>query len=124
LRILKLPPKVQRLIQKGDLSLGHAKALTSLGESKQQIRLAEEIIRNSLSVRQAEKLALRLQLKKTKKSPKQIDPNLLAAENELQKALGTKVRIVKAKGAGRIEIRFYSDNELERLHKLLTQVSV
>lgn len=124
LRILKLPPKVQLLIQKGDLSLGHAKVLSGLGESKLQIKLAEEIIRNSLSVRQAERLALRLQLKGGKKLTKQIDPDLLAAENELQKALGTKVRIVKTKGAGKIEIRFYSNSELERLHKLLIQVSV
>lgn len=124
LRILKLPPKVQLLIQKGDLSLGHAKALSSLEGAKLQIKLAEEIIRRSLSVRQAERLALRLQLKGSKRSSRQVDPNLLAAENDLQRALGTKVRIVKGKGTGKIEIRFYSDEELERLHRLLIQVSV
>ncbi len=124
LRILKLPSRVQILIQKGDLSLGHAKALSSLEGAKLQIKLAEEIVRRSLSVRQAERLALRLQLKGSRRSSRQVDPNLLAAENDLQRALGTKVRIVKGKGAGKIEIRFYSDEELERLHRLLIQVSV
>lgn len=124
LRILRLPPKVQLLIQKGDLSLGHAKALSGLEGTKLQIKLTEEIIKRSLSVRQAERLASRIQLKGVKRSARQVDPNLLAAENDLQKALGTKVRIVKGKGAGKIEIRFYSDDELERLHKLLTQVSL
>lgn len=124
LRILKLPPKVQSLIKKGDLSLGHAKALSSLEGARPQIKLAEEIIKRSLSVRQAENLALRLSIRGTKRSSRKIDPNLLAAENELQKALGTKVRIVKGKGSGKIEIRFYSEDELERLYGLLTRVDV
>lgn len=124
LRILKLPPKVQTLIKKGDLSLGHAKAISSLEGTKLQIKLAEEIITKSLSVRQAENLALRLHIKGKKKASREVDPNLLAAENELQRTLGTKVRIIKGGGRGKIEIRFYSEDELERLYRILTQVNV
>ncbi len=123
LRLLRLPARIQGFIKRGDLSMGHAKAVAGLESEQAQIQLALRIVERSLSVRQAENLAARLKSPRTKKGAAHTDPNLLAAEKVLQRSLGTKVRIIKRGRRGRIEILFYSNDELDRLYRILTQES-
>jgi ParB family chromosome partitioning protein len=123
LRLLNLPVEVQARIQDGELSAGHAKALAALTETKTQIELARRIVEQGLTVRAVEALVRRpvsrARASKTAAAETR-DPNVVAAEQQLQKTLGTKVRIVqKASGSGRVEIEFYSDEELERLYEML-----
>ena len=123
-RLLNLPPEVQYYIKSGDLSTGHAKALAGLARSDLQIEIAKEIAKQQLSVRRAEKLVQ--QARKTgsasgAKAPAAPDPNLAAAADELQRLLGTKVKIVQSgkKGAGRIELHAFSSDEMDRLYRML-----
>ncbi|HHW41244.1 MAG TPA: ParB/RepB/Spo0J family partition protein [Syntrophomonadaceae bacterium] len=121
LRLLQLPPEVQALMAKGFLSAGHGKVLLGLSGPEQQSKLAEEIVRRGLSVRDTEKEAQRLQgAKKASKGARQKkdtrqDLELADLEERLRKLLGTKVRIKTGRRGGRIEIEFYSRDELARL---------
>jgi len=122
LRLLKLPDKVQRMLQDGGLSSGHAKAIVAISDAATQIRVADEVVRRSLSVRDTEALVQKLQSgevsEKAGRSAGAVeaaDPNVRAAEEKLQHRLGTKVRIVRRGGRGKIEIEFYSEEELDRL---------
>lgn len=116
LRLLKLPTEVQKEISKGALSRGHGLAIVGLGTRALQIKAAQKIKRNGLSVRETEDLVKRLKgrvllplKKKVSKSPE-----ILAVEEELNKALGTKVRIKPvSQEKGRIEIEYYSSEQLE-----------
>lgn len=113
LRLLKLPQEIRMLINNGDLNIGHAKAILSIEGKKQQIEAARKIVKKNLSVRDAESLSKKVS--KPKKLVRPVDPQISALEEKLIKSLGTKVRI-KAKGKkGKIEIEYYSLDELERL---------
>lgn len=121
LRLLKLPDEVQERILDGELSMGHARALLSLDDPEEQVRLCREIIKNGWSVRKVEHIVrARREPKKDVKS-KDKDPIIRDLEENLQRALGTAVRIIKGGRKGRIEIEFYSDRDLERLISLLTR---
>jgi ParB family chromosome partitioning protein len=122
LRVLVLHPKVQERVRTGELSLGHAKVLASVSSPRLQIDLAERIVRGAISVRQAEGLTKRVQggevSEATPRSQPPRDPNVVAAEEALQRALATKVRILQnEKGRGRIEIHFHSGEELQRVYE-------
>jgi ParB family chromosome partitioning protein len=125
-RLLNLPIEVQHYLKTGDLSSGHAKALAGLTRSDLQISLAHEIARQQLSVRKAEAMIAKARKSgsmPTKSSTKSAtpDPNLVAAAEELQRLIGTKVKIVQSgkKGAGRIELHAFSSEEMDRLYKML-----
>jgi ParB family chromosome partitioning protein len=123
LRLLKLPDKIQRMLQDGGLTSGHAKAIVAISDAATQIRVADEVVRRLLSVRETETLVARLQSQDVAEkaghaagAPAQAeDPNVRAAEEQLQHRLGTKVRIVRRGERGKIEIEFYSEEELDRL---------
>jgi ParB family chromosome partitioning protein len=127
LRLLNLPPEVREEIRAGRLSAGHARALLSLANANAQAELARQIVREGLSVRTIEKLVARAVAATDKKradaAPAERDPNVVAAEEDLQRALGTKVRIVTARKGGRIELHFFSNEELERVYQLLLHSS-
>jgi ParB family chromosome partitioning protein len=125
LRLLHLPPALQQLIKQGDISSGHAKALAALADTKAQIALASRIAREGLSVRETEELVARSGARKKRAQPKAVarDPNVVAAEEELQRALGTKVRIVQSKRGGRLELHFFSDEELDRVYQLVLEAA-
>ncbi len=109
LRLLQLPDEVVRKIESGELSAGHARTLINLSSTEQTIDLANSIVAQRLNVRQAEKLA------KQTRVPA-VDADLRAAENLLTEHLGTKVRIAtRRNGAGRIEIEYYSLDQLNGL---------
>ncbi len=121
LRLLTLPKVVQDLIRAGTISLGHAKVLASLPSPKLQAEIAGRIAKEALSVRQVEDLVKRLTdpPTQTKARPKAVDPNITAATEELQRAIGTKVNIVQGKKGGRIELHFFSDEEMQRVYQIV-----
>ena len=121
LRLLKLPDEVQERILDGELSMGHARALLSLDDPEEQVRLCREIIKNGWSVRKVEQIVRARREPKKDVKPKDKDPIIRELEENLQRALGTAVRIIKGGRKGRIEIEFYSDRDLERLISLLTR---
>jgi ParB family chromosome partitioning protein len=123
LRLLKLPEKLQTMLQEGTLSFGHAKAIMAIGDAATQIKVADEVVRRLMSVRETEAHVNRmLERPEAKKGSKESaglgaeDPNVRAAEARLRERLGTKVRIIRKGARGRIEIEFYSDEELDRLY--------
>jgi len=106
LRLLQLPPEVQQEIERGALSAGHARALVGLNSDVARIELAREVLARRLTVRETEKLA-----KRTARPT--VDDDLQAAEQRLTEALRTRVRIANRRnGSGRIEIEYYSLDEL------------
>lgn len=123
LRLLRLPEEIKSLISDGSLSMGHARAVLSIEGRAHQIEAVRKIITKGLSVREAEALAKNISLAGTKK-PKshkaQKAPEIASLEDKLIKSLGTKVRIHhKGKKGGKIEIEYYSLDELDRLLDIL-----
>jgi len=120
LRLLKLPDEIKDMLYNGTLSMGHARALLSIEGRLNQAEAARKIIKKGLSVREAERLA------KKPSRPMQAagdnDPQIQHLEERLKKSLGTKVRLIqKNKKSGRIEIEYYSLEELDRLLDILMQ---
>ena len=118
LRLLKLPQKIQEYVSRGTISMGHARAILALSNDAEQLRLCNKIIKKGLSVRETEGYVQKSQAV-PKKKLLQKDPNLTSVEEGLRELFGTKVKITKGKRGGRIEIEFYSDNDLERIITLL-----
>jgi ParB family chromosome partitioning protein len=116
LRLLKLPIEVQDELKRGRISFAHGKALLEIEDANKQRRLVQEIISNSLSVRELENL-LKVHKPRISKTHKAgaIDPQVAAWEEALQHALATKVRISKKKKRGQIHIEFFSVEDLERI---------
>ena len=123
LRLLKLPTEVQLLVAEHRLSMGHARAILGLPNAEQQIELAEKAAAQGLSVRQVEALVQEHtsdRPRSTSRKETLQDPNVKAAVEELERALGTRVRIVElSEQRGRIEIEYYSQAELDRLFQQL-----
>lgn len=124
LRLLRLPDTIQQLIADRRLSMGHARALVAIHDTDQQITLANKVAAESLSVREMERLARQhtitpKQNASTAKEP-QLDPNWKAAIADLQRVLGTKVTVqLGSRGAGKLEIAFFSHQDLERIYEIL-----
>jgi ParB family chromosome partitioning protein len=119
LRLLKLPAEVQLLLAEHRLSMGHARAVLGLPTAEQQIEISEKAAAQGLSVRQVEALVQELTSDRPRKERNKdaaVDPNVRAAVDELERALGTRVRIVElSEQRGRIEIEYFSQAELDRL---------
>lgn len=119
LRILKLPDEIKGLLNENRLTLGHAKALLSLASKEQQVDCARTILRRKLSVREAEGLCQRaLRPPRPGKAAGKL-PEVMDLEDRFTRSLGTKVRIRHKGTRGRIEIEYYSLDELDRLIELL-----
>lgn len=123
LRLLNLPDVVQEQVADGSLSMGHARAILAVESPADQATLARKAVAEGLSVRQVEQLAARAAEGKgrTKTAPPPKDPNIAQVEDDLRRRLGTKVFLKSqgASGRGKIEIEYYSGDELERLLDLL-----
>ena len=118
LRLLQFPDALQRDIERGLLSAGHARALVTIASDDAKLALAQEVVTKRLTVRQTEQLA-----KRSSRPP--ADTDLRAAEQRLTEALGTKVRIAQRRNAsGRIEIDYYSLAELNGLIDRLSASTV
>ncbi|MCL0033102.1 ParB/RepB/Spo0J family partition protein, partial [Peptococcaceae bacterium] len=123
LRLLNLPEKILLMLKKGVLSTGHARAILSLKEERIQQSVADEIVKKQLSVRETEKLIKKLEKQKqdNKKKVEKQSPEIMDLQERLQLALGTKV-IIKGKGGkGKIEIEFYSTDDLSRILDIIFQ---
>jgi ParB family chromosome partitioning protein len=122
LRLLTLAPKVQDMVRRGAVGMGHARTLVSLGDRRDQEQIADRIEKEGLSVRQVERLVARVKQgpdEVGEKPGKVVDPNVQAATESLQSALGTRVRIVQGKSGGRLELHYGSDEELQRIYNLI-----
>ena len=120
LRLLRLPPEVQQWLKEERLSTGHAKALLSLSELNAILDTARRIVQGNYSVRQAEALVARYSTA-GKDDPENrsvvLDPNVKAAIHALEQSVGTKVTIQENGGRGKIEIHFFSLQEMNRLYE-------
>ncbi|MGA2037687.1 MAG: ParB/RepB/Spo0J family partition protein [Bryobacteraceae bacterium] len=126
LRLLQLPADIQQLVAERRLSAGHARCLCSLPNVDLQREVAEKAVAQGWSVRQTERTTQRmLEGRKPKHLDElETDPNVKAAIQELERVLGTKVRIVeKAKQKGRIEIDYYSPEDLDRIYTVIVSPS-
>ena len=122
LRLLDLAPGVQAAVADGRLTEGHGRALGGLGTDLQD-RVLDSVLGQELSVRQTEELVRRLrEPKPTPAGPpaRRADPELERVEEDLRRALGTKVSLARSRRGGRIVIEYYSDEELGRLYERLT----
>ena len=119
LRLLKLPELIQSDLRTGRLTMGHARALLSLTSPADQLKLREEILAHSWSVRATEEGVQRKQ-RSVPRRPGRRSADLAALEDSLRQALATRVRLVGNERAGRIEIAYTSAEDLERLTELMT----
>ena len=128
LRLLNLAPEVMRLVETGELSAGHARALVSVSEPGLQLQAAKEILSKALSVRKAEALAAKV-LKKSREEEKEDAPETedgvdyaKEVSSELSKLFGRKVLLKDKKGNGKIELEYYGADDreflIEKLKKL------
>jgi len=119
MRLLLLPRKIQEFVENNTISMGHARTILSLEGEKQRLRFCNRIVKKGLSVRQTEHLAKKLGAKPKARPGAVKDHNIAAVEEELQHFLGTKVRIVHGKKRGKIEIQYYSNDDLDRILRLI-----
>tara|TARA_B100000029_G_scaffold198492_1_gene196584 strand:+ start:19534 stop:20355 length:822 start_codon:yes stop_codon:yes gene_type:complete len=119
LRLLKLPKEVQKCLLEDQISMGHARALLGLENSTNQTDMCNQIIKKGLSVRKVEELVKQEFDGKQKSSPVRKSHDIAAAESIMQRILGTKVNINRKQHKGKIEIEFYSADDLNRILELL-----
>ena len=120
LRLLRLPGDVQQLVAEHRLSMGHARAILGLPTPELQQQVAEKASSQGLSVRQVERLIQRMTSSREPKPADEVieDPNVKAAVEELERVLGTRVRVVaKSEQRGRLEIDYYSNEDLMRIYE-------
>lgn len=124
MRLLKLSDEVQQMIVEDMISTGHARALIAVEDKDMQYTLAQRIFDEKLSVREVEKLVKNLDKPAKEKKQKNIDESMMVIYNDIsekmKKSLGTKVSISpKENGSGKIEIEFYSHDDLDRIINML-----
>ncbi|MCX6343814.1 MAG: ParB/RepB/Spo0J family partition protein [Armatimonadetes bacterium] len=129
IRLLNLPEVVLEHLRIGRISEGHARAILSVDSDNAQIEVCDRVMSRGLSVRESERLAREWSKSRMGKSSgsnvsretlsREQDPNMLAIEARLREVFGTKVNLVRNKERGRIEIEFYSDDDMERILLLL-----
>ncbi len=128
LRLLKLPPEVQNYLRDERLSVGHAKVILGLATPTEQKLAAERVIKHNLNVRQAEELVAQLQKRQAAASatpgaanahfPNR-DAHVVDLETRLRERFGAKVQLRYRQGKGAVEVRFFSDAELERILEIV-----
>ncbi|MFJ5759569.1 ParB/RepB/Spo0J family partition protein [Neobacillus sp. NPDC093182] len=124
IRLLSLPPKIQELISDGKISMGHGRALLGLRQKAKLPALVDKIIQESLNVRQLEKIIQHLNEnvpRETKNPEKKKDVFIQEREHSLRERFGTTVNIKQTKNKGKIEIEFFSQEDLERILEMLGQ---
>lgn len=123
LRLLQLPSEVQDYISEGKLSMGHGRAILALKKKEARKSLADRALKEKLNVRQLEKLITQLNQnvsRETKKDEKS-DPFLKEKESSLREKFGTSVSIKRSKKKGKIEIEFFSEEDLNRILDVLEE---
>ena len=120
LRLLKLPELVKQDLINGTLSMGHARALLSLNFSEKIIEVRNSVVKKGLSVREIEALINRINNLKSRPLRKTKNIFLENLENKIQKSLGTRVKIKTSGKKGKIEISYFSNDDLNRIVKILS----
>lgn len=123
LRLLNLESNIIEYISNGQLSPGHGKALLGVKDKKEQLELANKIISNELNVRETEKRVKesKKDVKKDSKKKRQSkDPHTISLEEEMMRSLGTKVNLIAGNKVGKIEIEYYTEEDLERIFEIIT----
>ena len=119
-RLLRLPDEIKQALADNQISEGHARALLALNKRADQLKVLEAIVKKGLSVRQTEEMVRRMaagaQPRGRGEPP---SPETEALENEFRNALGTKVRLFRSKKGGKLVIQFYSEEELEAIHRII-----
>ena len=123
-RLLNLPEPLQTHLRHGRLSVGHAKVILGLEGAQKQTLVANQVIKESLSVRETEELIDKLQGGSTGKTSTQRSPqtrgvHVTSLENRLKEKLGTKVSLTYREGKGALTIKYFSDDDLERILNIL-----
>ncbi|WZL81523.1 ParB/RepB/Spo0J family partition protein [Vallitaleaceae bacterium 9-2] len=127
LRLLQLDERVGEMLVEEKLSTGHARALLAIKDPKQQYEIALQVFDNELNVRETERIIKKLLKPETEIKPKKkdfMDPIMASIEKNIEEILGTKVKIQNKKNKGKIEIEYFSNQELERIVELIEQISV
>ncbi len=119
LRLARLPEKIKQDLASGKISSGHARAILALGTVAEKFKLYQEILKRELSVRQTEALVKKMQEKKQSPSHPKEDVQTKHIKEKLQRLLSTQVKIVKKGGKGKIEISFFSDQDMERIIEII-----
>jgi len=119
LRLLKLPAEVQKCLLADEITMGHARALLGLENRTEQAELCKQVVKKGLSVRKVEELVKKRYEEKRESTPARKPHDLAAAESIMQRILGTKVNINRRQHKGKIEIEFYSTDDLNRILELL-----
>lgn len=120
-RLLKLPEDIQNDITAGRITAGHAKVLLALEEERQQRNLRDLIVSRGMSVREVERWIEKMKTvpARRKKAALQKSADLMKIEERLRGAIGTQVRIIPGRRKGRVEIEYYSPEDLERIVEML-----
>lgn len=127
LRLLSLSAPVMTLVEKGELSAGHARALIPIENEQRQLQAAQEVIKKNLSVRTTERMAARLCRPEVAEKPEEKSAEITvdyAAElaDELGKKLGRRIRLIEKNGSGRIELEYYNAEDREKLIEQLRKL--
>lgn len=117
IRLLNLDDEVKDYLSKGEISSGHGKAILAIDDKKKQKKVARDIIDKKLNVRDAESLVK--DIKKNTPSKVEKDPYILDIEEDLISKFGTKVKITQGNNKGKVEIEYYSDDDLNRILEIL-----
>jgi ParB family chromosome partitioning protein len=128
MRLVELPSEIKKSLRKSDLTPGHARALLTIEDKDRQMLVFRDIIKNKLSVRDIEIMVYGApkteEGKRKKKKTETVNPELKSFIDRLTGYLGTKVSIKGGAGRGRIEIDYYSQEDLERLLELITNIKI
>lgn len=132
LRLLNLPTPILDSLDRGEITEGHARALLSIQDEQEQLRVWRKVVSRELSVRDAERMSRRQgasgaprvrNVSRATRKHGHTDPNLADVEDKLRRYLGTKVTITKQdRWKGKIEIEFYDDEDLMRILDLMSQI--
>ena len=124
LRLLNLPQKIMDMIDQGQITAGHGKALLRVNDENLQLELANKVIAEELSVRATEALAKKIcedNIKEVPKRSKEKDVFIVDVEEKLRNIFGTKVNISKGKKKGKIEIEYYNEDDLNNIVSMLLE---
>jgi ParB family transcriptional regulator, chromosome partitioning protein len=119
LRLLKLPEEIKKDLSLGKISSGHARAILVLDNNAKRLTLHREIIKRELSVRQTEELVKHWKERKPLPARRKEPVEIKSIRENLQRALGTQVKITRKGKQGKIEIFFFSDDDLERILEII-----
>lgn len=119
IRLLNLDDEIIEYISEGKITSGHGKVLLGIKDKRERLELAKGIVENKLNVRETEKIASKAKKKASSKVKMEKNPIISQIEEGLMRALGTKVSIITKKNGGKIEIEYYSDEDLQRIIEVI-----